>query len=231
MGSHPPCIRNAARRAGVQPLRDWGIPVASPRRAARRHRADKRPLDDPAATPAASRRARVLVVEDDPETRRALLLALADDIGEAIAPAADGEEALWVAAETPPDVVLLDIGLPKRYGYDVVRALRANPRTAGAWVIALTGSGSPREAAHAGFDQFLWKPVDLDHVALAVRAGLARGADANVDPAAELGATAPAPREIEFLAERLGPLAEEIADGAEDRLVDIFDRIERQLRD
>jgi DNA-binding response OmpR family regulator len=124
----------------------------------------------------------------------------------------------------------VDIGLPKRDGYEVVRQLRADPRTAGAWVIALTGTGSPREAARAGFDQFLWKPVDLAHVALAVQAGLARGSDDPLGAATRPGGE-PAPREIEFLAERLGPLAEEIADGAEQDLADIFERIERQLRD
>jgi DNA-binding response OmpR family regulator len=172
----------------------------------------------------------VLVVEDDPDTRRALLLALADDVDAIIAPAADGDEALWVAAACPPDVVVLDIGLPKRDGYEVIRELRADPRTAGAWVIALTGTGSPREAARAGFDQFLWKPVDFRHVALAVQAGLARSTGRQMDPV-EAGPGTLARPELEFLAERLGPLAQELADGAEDQLADLFERIERQLRD
>jgi CheY-like chemotaxis protein len=223
MASHP---RPQSRPPRVDPLHEWGAPLAVPRRGPRRQRAvAPRPVAATGGPP------RVLVVEDDPETRRVLLMSLADDIGEPIAPAADGDEALWVAAASPPNVVVLDIGLPKRDGYEVVRALRADPRTAGAWVIALTGTGSPREAARAGFDQFLWKPVDLGHVALAVQAGLTRGIDPAVDPAAQLGGEAPAAREIEFLAERLGPLAEEVADGSESELADIFDRIEDRLRD
>jgi CheY-like chemotaxis protein len=224
-----PTPSTGARRTTARPLRDWGMPVASPRRSTRRlpHAAL-----EPAEEANASGHARVLVVEDDPDTRRALLLALAEDLGEPIAPAADGEEALWVAAEAPPDVVVLDIGLPKHDGYEVIRQLRADPRTAGAWVIALTGTGSPREAARAGFDQFLWKPADLTHVALAVHAGLRRHARGIAVPDPEVEVVyEPEVREIEFLAERLGPLAEEVADATEDQMADIFERIERQLRD
>ena len=214
-----PTARSRGRRA-TRSLREWGIPIASPRRVSRRQRSaapgpDRRPVGASGAGP------RVLVVEDDPDTRRVLLLGLADELGEPVAPAADGEEALWVAAEAPPDVVVLDIGLPKRDGYEVIRQLRADPRTANAWVIALTGTGTPREAARAGFDQFLWKPVDLGHVALAVQAGLSR----------RTPDVPPSMREIELLAQRLGPLAEELVDASEDQLADVFERIERQLRD
>ena len=116
----------------------------------------------------------VLVVEDDADTSEALVAALAEELDAPIVAAHDGDEAVRLAAEAQPDVVLLDIGLPKRDGYEVARALRADPRTANAWVVALTGTGSPREAARAGFDQYLWKPADISHVLVAVEAGLAR---------------------------------------------------------
>src|SRR5438045_1777763 len=99
-----PTPSTGARRTTARPLRDWGMPVASPRRGNRRRRLPRAALEQTGEANA-SGHARVLVVEDDPDTRRALLMALAEDLGEPIAPAADGEEALWVAAEAPPDVV------------------------------------------------------------------------------------------------------------------------------
>jgi len=121
----------------------------------------------------------VLLVEDDPDTRAAFTLALAEEIGEAVAVARDGQEALARARHHRPGVVVVDIGLPDVDGYAVARALRADPATAGAWLIALTGQGSPRDAARAGFDEFLWKPIDVDHLAVAVQAGLERAAAAD----------------------------------------------------
>ena len=64
-----------------------------------------------------------------------------------------------------PEVVLLDIGLPGIDGFEVARRLRAIPETRRAFVVAMTGYGSPEDrakAAAAGFDEYLLKPVDLD---------------------------------------------------------------------
>ena len=105
---------------------------------------------------------RILVVDDnvDGADSLALLLELG---GHEVAAAHDGREALAVAAAFAPDVVLLDIGLPELDGYEVARRLRADPRTAGARLIALTGWGSDadkRRSRDAGFDAQLTKPVD-----------------------------------------------------------------------
>lgn len=116
----------------------------------------------------------VLVVEDDADTRSALTQALAEELGEAVAVARDGFEAIERARQLRPAVVVLDIGLPGIDGYEVARALRADRATTGAWLIAHTAQGTPRGAAEAGFDQFLWKPVDVEHLAVAVEAGLDR---------------------------------------------------------
>ncbi len=77
----------------------------------------------------------------------------------------DGEEALDTADRFQPDVVLLDIGLPKLNGYEVCRALRAVPRERRLVIVALTGWGQDddrRKSVEAGFDAHLVKPVDPD---------------------------------------------------------------------
>jgi CheY-like chemotaxis protein len=79
----------------------------------------------------------------------------------------DGASALSVAPEFKPEVVILDIGLPDLDGYHVARALRAQPETAGALLVALTGYGqeSDRQRTRAaGFDHHLVKPASLEDV-------------------------------------------------------------------
>ena len=79
----------------------------------------------------------------------------------------DGLEAVAVAEEFRPDVVLLDIGLPKLNGYDAVRRIREQPWGRQMLVVALTGWGNDedrRKSREAGFDAHLVKPVE--HAAL-----------------------------------------------------------------
>ncbi len=105
---------------------------------------------------------KVLVVEDNSDGLETLL-ALLEAMGYRVAGAADGVEALRVAAEFQPEVVLLDLGLPRMDGYEVARAMRADPRLRSAAVIALTGWGAERDrarTAQAGFDGHLTKPVE-----------------------------------------------------------------------
>ena len=76
----------------------------------------------------------------------------------------DGHEALEVAEVFHPEVILLDIGLPKLNGYDVARHIRQQPWGHGATVIALTGWGKDEDrrlSQEAGFNFHLVKPVDL----------------------------------------------------------------------
>lgn len=103
--------------------------------------------------------ARVLLVEDDDETRVFLSSELSQQFE--VLPAADGETALRLADEVP-DVVLLDLNLPRLSGLDVCRLLRRNPLTRGALVIAMSAQAdrSTRVAAfEAGADDFLHKPL------------------------------------------------------------------------
>jgi two-component system, sensor histidine kinase len=113
---------------------------------------------------------RVLVV-DDHEDCRELLAALVSDSGCTVRAASTGVEAVAVAGQFLPDVVLLDIGLPDMSGYEVATAIRANPATADAFIAAVTGYGmnsDVKQATRVGVDLLLVKPVgwkDL-HVAL-----------------------------------------------------------------
>ena len=109
---------------------------------------------------------RILVVEDNPDGLESLV-ALLELLGYAAAAAQDGPAALSVAAGFAPELVLLDLGLPGMDGYDVVRALRAEPRHAGVILVALTGWGAEQDrarTAQAGFDHHLTKPVDPDQL-------------------------------------------------------------------
>jgi CheY-like chemotaxis protein len=106
---------------------------------------------------------RVLIIEDNADAREALQVALTAD-GHEVHEAADGEAGVEVAERVRPDLVLVDIGLPKIDGYEVARRLRARQLSLGKrWrLIALTGYGQPedvRQAMDAGFDAHLVKPV------------------------------------------------------------------------
>jgi CheY-like chemotaxis protein len=107
---------------------------------------------------------RILVVDDnrDSAISLAILLGL---VGHETTTAFDGEEGLETAQLFQPDVVLLDIGMPKLNGYEVCRALRALPRERRLVIVALTGWGQEedrRKSVEAGFDAHLVKPVDPD---------------------------------------------------------------------
>jgi CheY-like chemotaxis protein len=117
---------------------------------------------DGAQLPAAGVARRILVVDDNVDVveTTTMLLSLS---GHQVRSAKDGLQALHVATEFRPDVVLLDIGLPLMDGYEVARRLRLAPQTAGALLIALTGygqQGDRQRGKEAGFDGHMLKPVD-----------------------------------------------------------------------
>jgi PAS domain S-box-containing protein len=105
---------------------------------------------------------RVLVVDDNVDAAESLALLLRA-VGHEVRTAHDGLEALREAEAHRPEVVLLDIGLPRLDGYEVARRLRQQEGLRGALVVALTGYGQEedrRRAAAAGFDVHLVKPAD-----------------------------------------------------------------------
>jgi CheY-like chemotaxis protein len=107
---------------------------------------------------------RILVAEDDPAVAR-LYAAYAQSRGHQVTVVHDGPETLVAAAAEPPDLVLLDIGMPKLDGRDVLRQLKANPRTAEFPVLVVTAFGGDQNLrdllVELGAVDVLEKPVDL----------------------------------------------------------------------
>jgi signal transduction histidine kinase len=104
---------------------------------------------------------RVLVVDDNGDSAQMLSDALRR-WGHSVSTAGEGAEALRLAAESVPQVILLDVGLPGMSGYEVAQRLRE--RRSRAWIVGVSGYGSAedkRQAHAAGFDQYLVKPVEL----------------------------------------------------------------------
>jgi signal transduction histidine kinase len=105
---------------------------------------------------------RILLADDNRDALDSLATLLQCD-GHEVHTAGDGAEALEVAAQCKPDVVLLDIGMPKLDGYEVARRIRAEPWGKAAVLIALTGWGQDedrRRSREVGFDSHLVKPLD-----------------------------------------------------------------------
>jgi len=105
----------------------------------------------------------VLLVDDEANIALSLEFAM-KKAGYAVQTASDGEAALAAARADPPDMVLLDIMMPKLNGYEVCRALRADPATADVKIVMLTAKGGPVEGEKAiamGADAFFAKPFSL----------------------------------------------------------------------
>jgi CheY-like chemotaxis protein len=107
---------------------------------------------------------RILVGEDDPAVAR-LYAAYAQSRGHRVILARDGAETLVTAVAELPDLVLLDVMMPKLDGRDVLRQLKGNPRTAGIPVLVVTAYGGDQNLRdlllELGAVDVLEKPVDL----------------------------------------------------------------------
>jgi len=108
-----------------------------------------------------------ILIADDKATSRELLRTVLERQGYAVTEAADGEEALQKALAEPSDLVLLDLQMPRRSGYEVLVELRKDPRHAEVPIIAITASvmqGDREKALAAGFTGYMAKPVALVHL-------------------------------------------------------------------
>jgi CheY-like chemotaxis protein len=106
--------------------------------------------------------ASILVVEDN-EDNLTLIDYLLRAHGYAPRLARNGPEGIRVAAETHPDVILLDLLMPDLDGYEVVRQIKTMPELEGTRIVAVTASamiGDPERIAAAGFDGYIQKPID-----------------------------------------------------------------------
>jgi CheY-like chemotaxis protein len=112
--------------------------------------------------PAMQVRRNILIADDNQDALESLALMLRME-GHEVTCASDGEEALALAGERRPEIVVLDVGMPKLDGCEVARRIRAESWGRGAILVALTGWGQDvdrRRSREAGFDMHLVKPVD-----------------------------------------------------------------------
>jgi DNA-binding response OmpR family regulator len=119
----------------------------------------------------------LILVADDDADLRALVAYRLESAGYEVLQAVDGQQAVDLAFERTPDVVVLDLMMPKLDGYEVARRLRADERTLRVPVILLTSRSQERDVA-AGFDaganDYVTKPFSPAELQARVRAMLAR---------------------------------------------------------
>jgi len=131
---------------------------------------------------------RVLVVDDEPQILRALAINLRARKYD-VSTAANGTDALAVAAAEPPDLVVLDLGLPDLDGVEVVRGLRG---WSTAPIVILSGrsdSADKVEALDAGADDYVTKPFSVDELLARLRAAARRATPAESEAVVTFGHT------------------------------------------
>jgi CheY-like chemotaxis protein len=103
---------------------------------------------------------RILVIDDDDDDIQVIDRALMDH-GYIPLLARSGEEAVRIAAIQRPDLVLLDIHMPRMNGYEAAATIRAQPGLESVWIVVVSGATDAAErVAEAGFDGYIFKPVD-----------------------------------------------------------------------
>jgi DNA-binding response OmpR family regulator len=138
--------------------------------------------------------ARTLLVADDEPAIRDLLRDFLETQGYRVVTASEGKEALAVAREAKPDLVLLDVMMPWMDGFDVLRELRRDGETPVIMLTARVGESDKLDGLGLGADDYVTKPFSFHEVAARVKAVLRRseskdvlrGGDVVLDPGAHL---------------------------------------------
>ncbi len=112
---------------------------------------------------------RILLADDDEQLQRALRITLGAR-GYEVIPARDGAEAIDLAANAHPDLILLDLGMPKVEGVDVIRAVRAWSKVPILVLSGRTDSAEKVDALDAGADDYVTKPFAMDELLARIRA-------------------------------------------------------------
>jgi signal transduction histidine kinase/DNA-binding response OmpR family regulator len=118
--------------------------------------------EPPPPRPAPKASLRILVVDDNHDSASTLAMML-QIVGHQVRTGGDGAEGIELAEKFRPDVILLDLGMPKLNGYETCEAIRGKPWSASTIIIAMTGWGQEddrRRTRAAGFDHHFVKPVD-----------------------------------------------------------------------
>lgn len=126
----------------------------------------------------------ILIVDDYPDALDIWAIFLRSS-GYRVSTAADGAEAIEKAEQLLPDLIVLDLELPRISGFDVARRLRSNPETRSIPMIAATGYSHIRQldrARDAGFDQIVVKPCDPDLLIEEIERLLPADQDSGIHP-------------------------------------------------
>ena len=122
--------------------------------------------------------AQILLIDDDTNLLQMVKLML-QRVGHEVQTASDGEKGIAMAADSQPDLAIIDVMMPGLSGYDVVRRMREDTRTARIPIVILTARSQPMDkhmALEAGANAFLSKPVTsqelIDRVDAVLRAGV-----------------------------------------------------------
>ncbi|MEV8368430.1 response regulator [Microbacterium sp. NPDC064584] len=129
---------------------------------------------------------KILIADDDPQLVRALRITLAAHGYDVIA-ASDGAAAVAMAAQSHPDMVLLDLGMPRLNGVEVIEALRGWSSAPIIVVSGRTGSADKVEALDAGADDYVTKPFQIDELLARLRALSRRAGSGTGEPAVTFG--------------------------------------------
>ena len=106
---------------------------------------------------------RILVIEDNPDNRT-LIIDLISTLDYQVLEARDGVEGVETALEEIPDLILMDLSLPQKDGWEATRELKANSSTADIPIIALTAHammGDRERALEVGCDDYVTKPINM----------------------------------------------------------------------
>ena len=109
---------------------------------------------------------RVLVADDDPDVLRVLVHNLEAE-GFRVTTCDNGDDAHDIARTTAPDLIILDVMMPRRDGLDVLTSLKANPLTRDIPVVVLSAKSNDEDVWHgwrAGADYYVTKPFELDEL-------------------------------------------------------------------
>ena len=120
--------------------------------------------------------ARILIAEDEPDIRELVAFTLRF-AGHEVTATPNGEEALYKAGEIIPDLILMDVRMPRMTGYDACRAMKQNPILKDIPVVFLSAKGQDSEiqtGMEAGAEEYLLKPFAPDQLTERVKAILAK---------------------------------------------------------
>jgi len=166
----------------------------------------------------------LLLADDSVTIQRVIELTFADEDIKVIA-VSDGDQAIAQLEAAPPDIVLADIGMPGKNGYEVADYIKKSPRLAHIPVLLLTGAFEPVDqvkATAAGCDGVLAKPFEPQQVIERVKELLARqGAPATLAANRAPASEPPPPAHIDLM-----PAGGQLPPGADQKVDDYFDRLD-----